>query len=312
LFIGLVLGLALTWPAVADADDTDCAGCHENLALQFGTTTHGRIAAFETRDGQTGCATCHGDGEAHMEAGGDPELIRGLGDVAEPEPIAEVCGTCHTGKALNDWVGSAHPMSDVGCTDCHTVHADPQELERPSDTCMGCHTDVQAQFNYPSHHPVREKHMSCDSCHDPHGSSINMLKNEETPQELCFTCHRAQQGPFVFEHEPVFEGCDTCHSPHGSVADNLLWQAEPFICLQCHELHFHAGLEGDDADTVDVPLYANPTNPNQYYPGGVPNPGRGASYKMAFTTKCTQCHTQVHGTDDPSQTVPGMGGGLMR
>jgi predicted CXXCH cytochrome family protein len=31
----------------------------------------------------------------------------------------------------------------------------------------------------------------------------------------------------------------TCHNPHGTVANNLLKQGEPFLCLQCHEMHFH-------------------------------------------------------------------------
>ena len=49
------------------------------------------------------------------------------------------------------------------------------------------------------------------------------------------------------------------------------------------------------------------------YPGGlVPNPFGQEGYKMAFTTKCTQCHTQVHGTDLPSQAVPSLGRGLAR
>ena len=48
------------------------------------------------------------------------------------------------------------------------------------------------------------------------------------------------------------------------------------------------------------------------YPDGmVPNIGP-SGFRQAFTTKCTQCHTQVHGSDLPSQTVPGLGGGLTR
>ena len=102
-------------------------------------------------------------------------------------------------------------------------------------------------------------------------------------------------------------------TPHGAVADNLLQQNEPFICLQCHELHFHAGLEGWDEDPVeDTQFYTNPDFANGYYPDGVPNPGGTQSMKMAFTTKCTQCHTMVHGTDSPSQAVPNSGRGLMR
>ena len=52
----------------------------------------------------------------------------------------------------------------------------------------------------------------------------------------------------AFEHEPVFEGCDGCHAPHGAVANNLLVQNEPFLCLQCHQPHFHSILEGFEGD----------------------------------------------------------------
>ena len=56
------------------------------------------------------------------------------------------------------------------------------------------------------------------------------------------------------------------------------------------------------------PDVARPTYPD----GEVPNRWRGAGYRRAYTTKCTQCHTKVHGSDSPSQTVPALGRGLTR
>ena len=99
--------------------------------------------------------------------------------------------------------------------------------------------------------------------------------------------------------EPVVEDCIMCHSPHGSVADNLLIANEPMVCLQCHELHFHTGYEAAD-DEVDV--------------GGTEyeSPWGGDGFTRGFTTKCTECHSQIHDTDLPSQTVPGRGRGLTR
>ena len=35
-------------------------------------------------------------------------------------------------------------------------------------------------------------------------------------------------------------------------------------------------------------------------------------FKRSMLTKCTQCHARVHGSDLPSQTVPGGGRGLTR
>jgi hypothetical protein len=36
------------------------------------------------------------------------------------------------------------------------------------------------------------------------------------------------------------------------------------------------------------------------------------SFNRAWTTKCTQCHSRVHGSDLPSQAVPGQGKALTR
>jgi DmsE family decaheme c-type cytochrome len=324
---------------VARADDSeDCATCHDQLVQSFKATIHGQIRGFETPDGVTGCVTCHGDGTAHMDSGGEEAgSIRSLNADMPAVEVGDVCMTCHRSHALNDWNGSVHALNDVGCTDCHTVHQlaehtvagdatpgwerqiSPALVRGGADpvVCLDCHTEVRAQLQYPSHHPVREGHMNCGSCHDPHGNSLGNLNSEVSDSEMCLSCHSHLQGPFIFEHEAVTEGCDTCHTPHGSVANNLLAQNEPFICLQCHELHFHAGLEGEEDEEVYVPAYDPDFDPDNTardtYPGGmVPNPYTGSGYKQAFTTKCTQCHAHVHGSDSPSQTVPGYGRGLTR
>jgi predicted CXXCH cytochrome family protein len=96
----------------------------------------------------------------------------------------------------------------------------------------------------------------------------------------------------------VQEDCSTCHVAHGSVADHLLTANEPTICLQCHDFHFHSGYQGSDELEVEVGGFERE---NPFGPQG---------FNIAFTTNCTQCHSRVHGSDLPSQTVPGMGRGL--
>jgi len=310
-----LLVAAIGASGTVSADGTsDCVGCHENISKVFETTIHGRIDTFETLDGRTGCITCHGEGTEHMESGGE-EKIRSFGEDTRPQDAVETCRTCHRSHALNEWEGSQHALNGVACASCHKVHEDPANKRKMVQVCSDCHVDVWAQFHRPSHHPVREGHMDCGSCHEPHGTTVGMLKTDERPAELCLSCHAQYSGPFIFEHEPVYEGCETCHSPHGSAANNLLVQNEPFLCLQCHEMHFHAGLEGEEDDEVYIPRYdpANDPLDGESYPGGmVPNPWGEQGYKRAFTTKCTQCHTQVHGSDSPSQTTSGMGDGMMR
>jgi DmsE family decaheme c-type cytochrome len=141
--------------------------------------------------------------------------------------------------------------------------------------------------------------MSCVGCHDPHAATESQLKTHMRTNDLCFTCHQDKEGPFVFEHAPVVEDCSLCHSPHGSVANNLLTANEPTVCLQCHEFHFHAGLLSPEGE---------------YEVGGThrENPAGEHSFNTSFTTKCTQCHSQIHGSDLPTQSTPGGGHGMVR
>jgi len=280
-----------------------CMECHEELSSGFRRTMHGRLSGFEIVGGAKGCEGCHGPGSIHIEEP-DTETIISFSNITVDESSA-ICIKCHTGGDLMGWQGSEHGMSNVGCTSCHKIaHNTADETDRllvrtEPDLCYGCHQDIKMKNNYPSHHPVKEGKMVCSDCHQAHGSFVSSLKTDERLNDLCFNCHSAKQGPFVFEHEPVVENCAICHDPHGSVANNLLKQNEPFLCLQCHQSHFHAGKIGDDdPDAVDI--------------YGRPAPSNAHSWKAAFATKCSQCHSQVHGSDLPSQSVPGQGKALSR
>ncbi|MCW5966768.1 MAG: hypothetical protein KIT83_22200, partial [Bryobacterales bacterium] len=171
--------------------------------------------------------------------------------------------------------------------------------KREPELCLDCHKEKRAQINYSSHHPVVEGRMTCSSCHNPHGGEGSLLRTSERGNDLCYSCHQNLQGPFVFEHAAVEEGCTSCHNPHGSVVNNMLTQNEPFLCLQCHEAHFHIGRDGISTP-VNLPS------------GGSQNPFGSAGFRRGFSTKCTNCHSMVHGTDLPSQSVPSRGGSLTR
>jgi len=308
LLVLLTAALSVPWAGAAeDASWESCAACHdEAFVARFGRTVHGRLAPYEIVDGKTGCEACHGDATAHMDSG-DPGDIRGLsGDTAED--VAKVCSSCHGGKRFSGWYGSDHQMSAVGCTDCHTIHSRDDNsryysLDSP-ETCYKCHEEIRGQVMYPSHHPIPEGKMTCVSCHEPHGYYPTHLKTDERLNDLCFNCHSKYQGPFIFEHAPVVEDCTICHAPHGAVANNLLVQNEPFLCLQCHEFHFHAAQDANETDPSIV------GDPGFERPFGNPFLTRG--FKVAFTTKCSQCHAQIHGSDLPSMSLPGQGKAFTR
>ncbi len=292
-------------PAVPGAKyvgNESCMDCHEDSVADFRKTIHGRMADFEIVGGNKGCEACHGPGSIHAEEP-DMDNIIVFSNVSMDEATA-ICISCHDTGNLMDWQGSEHSMSGVGCTSCHYIcHSSAEEADRllvhsEPDLCYGCHQDVKMKTYYPSHHPIKEGKMVCTDCHKSHGSFLSSLKTEERLNDLCFNCHSSKQGPFVFEHEPVVEDCNICHEAHGTVTNNLLVQNEPFLCLQCHQVHFHGGKIGNEGTYTDI--YDRSITSN------------AQSWKAAFTTKCTQCHSQVHGSDLPSQSVMGQGSALSR
>jgi predicted CXXCH cytochrome family protein len=309
-------------PAGAASGEQSCQMCHEAIGTQFQRSVHARLVSAELRGKEAGCEACHGAGARHAESG-DAGLIFGF-KKSEAREVNRVCQTCHGDNTGHDWAGSQHALNGLACTDCHRIHqsrrvfattekaflgmrprfenAPPPKnsLAKPElQLCLECHKEKTAQMMFSSHHPLREGKMQCSSCHQVHGSPVKQLRAEERVNDLCLKCHTAKQGPFVFEHAPAAENCLTCHEPHGTVANNLLRQNEPFLCLQCHEAHFHVGRSG-----ITTPLsLPSGTASNKYGERG---------WRVAFTTKCTQCHSMIHGTDLPGQSVTSRGKALTR
>jgi predicted CXXCH cytochrome family protein len=310
-------------PATAVGAGT-CATCHEDIGKQFERSVHGQLAGFELRGQSAACESCHGPGSRHVESG-DPAAIRSF-NTLPAQQAAQVCLSCHRQDAALDWAGSQHAGVDVTCTSCHGIHQSRRAVEglgrqpegmqpvhasapaakgslkqREMDLCVSCHQEKRARMFMSSRHPVREGRMGCSSCHNPHGGvqGVAMLRTGERANELCTSCHAAKAGPFVFEHAPVEENCMTCHDPHGTMANNLLKQNEPFLCLQCHEMHFHNARVA-------------PTSPFYLPAGGSNNPNGRAGFQMAYGTRCSACHSRVHGSDMPSQGVSGGGAALTR
>jgi len=249
-----------------------CAVCHEDVFEYFRKTVHYKIAYFEAADQATGCESCQGPGSVHVKEGGNIEKIVNFNRLTSDQS-SEICLKCHRQEPLAQWRGSLHALSNVGCNDCHKSHkitAKRMVYKGDPDLCYDCHQQQKAQAEFPSHHPIREGKMMCKDCHNTHGADPNSLK-VQTVNDLCYGCHTDKQGPFIYEHPPVEEECSLCHNAHGAIANNLLKQGEPFLCLRCHQGH-----------------------------RGVAMPGVHPSMS-SLATSCTQCHSQVHGSDLPSQ-----------
>ncbi len=276
-----------------------CADCHDDISVSFNYNVH-RIS-IKSSDGANDiyCESCHGPGSEHIKDG-DPNLIYSFNRDYKPNEKSP-CLDCHRGYPEGYAMGEHHPETDNGCLDCHKIHSDNQRLLKTDEQtlCLGCHKEKMGEFRMPSHHPVLEGLMSCTDCHSMHGKKSVQFSGMDN-REKCLGCHSDKQGPFIYEHDPVNEDCLICHKPHGSVADNLLTQAEPFVCLSCHPAHFHTLITGYDGE------FEAPLHPDR---GGL---STKTGFKSAMLTKCTECHSEIHGSDLPSQSISGQGGALTR
>ncbi len=298
LVVIMSLALGVSTATFSAVPNDVCADCHPDVVEAFSDTPHG-VYLGKTAHAANTCESCHGSALGHIEEGDPAEIINPANQ--DQFGAGLLCMTCHKEQRFDDWNFSAHNNAGVNCSSCHSVHAGYTQLPAKTqpELCYDCHSDVRAAAYMPSHHPIMEGKLECADCHNPHGGPAK-LTADNTGRELCFSCHAEKEGPFVYEHAPVNEDCMICHTPHGSVADNLLKQSEPTLCLSCHPMHFHATVVSVDGDfsTPQVPERAGTSTPD--------------SFKEGMLTNCSRCHTEVHGSDLPSQSISTGGNALTR
>lgn len=271
LTIGLVACVS-AWPTIAprtyhrtaSISGAEAVGAEECFVCHDEVRGHTPAPAYHGD-----CESCHGPGSLHADTK-KTDVIR--------FPADADCLECHDGRRSQlGWTGAGHKRSGVACSDCHDPHnQEPKHVRVPPEghvsvrnaddatrLCMSCHADVASRLELPSHHPVLEGMISCTDCHQPHESQVVRLG---TPSERCSGCHQDYVGPWIFEHPPVAENCGYCHAPHGAFAEALLKTNEPGACISCHTL----------------PTLGAPHDPS------------------AFASRCTDCHSAVHGSfSDP-------------
>ena len=308
--LGTIVGAAvlLLAPMFASAADTlvrgdeKCMGCHASVKADkvapIALRRHGTKA-----DGRTpGCDTCHGASDKHIASGDGSvkpdRVFRGPG-AADAHQINEGCLGCHKGGKRSHWETGRHEQAGVACTSCHSVHSSTDivqaKLTQP-EVCFNCHKQQRTEVNKPSHHPIPEGKMACSDCHNPHGSVGRANMKRDSVNETCYTCHMEKRGPFVHNHEPVNEDCTNCHNPHGTTAESMLKARAPFLCHQCHTPHGGQAVQiagqGQTQGFAGAAAQQTPTSSGK----------SGINYFMA--RGCVNCHTQVHGSNNPSATNP--------
>ena len=274
-------------PDARAVGEKTCIACHRLEADHFTHTLHALGLHVANRSDPTipVCEACHGPGSAHAAK----PLVKGLiigytKDSGTPIDVqTKTCLTCHAGGPRDHWLGSVHQRNDLSCSDCHNPMAKfsvegLMAKASINDTCAQCHRDIRLQFNRRSHMPLPEGQMSCDDCHNPHGTLTDPLLKTNTVNETCYQCHAEKRGPFLFEHPPVRENCLNCHTPHGSNQSDAAGRAHsdsvPAMSCGQRPLGRAATRQGT----------ANGSNPEPQIMG------RG----------CLTCHANIHGSNAPS------------
>jgi len=268
-----------------------CKACHANQFEKFSHTQMGKIFLFNARNEaeKRACESCHGPGSNHVAAGGGKGvggLITFRKDSGESAKVQnEACLGCHQRGIQTYWAASPHASRGLACVNCHTLMektTDKYQLAKLTDktpffqsraeteVCGQCHLQRKAQLMRSSHMPVREGKLTCTSCHNPHGTPNPSQLKQTSVNENCYSCHTERRGPFLYEHPPAVDSCTNCHEPHGTVNDRLLKVTDPRVCTQCHMLTGH------------------PVTP------------RGQNSVFFFNRSCTNCHSQIHGSNHPS------------
>ena len=299
----LWLVCALAWQPQAHAQDAPrpdqysekgadrCLKCHDDES-----PTYSGSAIFKSKHGQRGnarspfgakglqCEACHGPGALHVRNKRASAINTFKAD--SKVPLAQrnqVCLGCHESSTRTAWHAGGHERNDVACTSCHKVHRDHGDpvLAKSSQpqVCYACHQQQRADFQKASAHPLLHGLMGCSDCHNAHGSGTPASLVGPTALQTCTSCHADKRGPVLWEHAPVTEDCALCHQPHGSVRSALLTKTPPLLCQQCHSAAGHPSVPRTGA--------ALPANG-----------GAGAAFVVAGS--CTNCHTQVHGSNHPS------------
>jgi DmsE family decaheme c-type cytochrome len=270
-----------------------CLSCHDQEADTATFTTAGifksrhaqrRNAHAPFGPGGLQCEACHGPGARHTKSSQKTATINSLkkNSFVAVQARNQACLTCHQDGVRSGWHAGAHERAQLACTDCHQLHTDQDAVMSKStqaEVCATCHRQQRADAYKTSSHPLRTGQMSCSDCHNAHGSTNPAMLVRPTLNQTCFGCHADKRGPKLWEHAPVTEDCALCHAAHGSVRAALLNKSPPLLCQQCHSVAGHPAAARTGAAL----------------PGGN---GGGSIFVLAGS--CTNCHSQVHGSNHPA------------
>ncbi|MBI4424415.1 MAG: hypothetical protein HY554_11835 [Elusimicrobia bacterium] len=144
------------------------------------------------------------------------------GQAAEPSKRVDRCRECHQDEKFRvqnkklydyfqDWLGSAHDLAGLSCTDCHGGDASQEGQEEAHQgvlpqshaqspfnyknipqTCGGCHPQVLQHFQKSRHYAQLKASGRGPSCITCHGSLDARVYSTTIVERSCANCHNAK------------------------------------------------------------------------------------------------------------------------
>jgi cytochrome b subunit of formate dehydrogenase len=249
----VVCAAVLLIPAFVDAQDLNCAQCHEQ-SKKLEASVHGPLT----------CAGCHSDIDKYPHP---------------KNPVKPQCSDCHSSeqKAYDLGVhGRAAKRGNELAPNCAGCHGDVHEVVTASsaafrksvpETCGGCHAEVAEQYLASVHgKAIAAGNFDAASCTDCHGEhtivsprSPESLVSAQHIRETCASCHqdvrlaRRYQLPLdrVTSFDQSFHGlaakagsqtvanCASCHGIHNILPSSdpkstINQKNLPETCGKCH------------------------------------------------------------------------------
>ncbi len=225
------------WATPDNTLSRNCAGCHATgVDIDYEDFTDGDetfksvVTAFDYKDLNVTCETCHGPGSEHAATGDKAKIISPQYVTAQASN--ELCGQCHashSGKSSNpmgifkysfdatykDTLGNGYFVPGVYDLKTFISNFDLPTLNDnwkegsfhswPDQTHSRAHSQELPELLKSAHVSNSMEKLSCSTCHDPHtlngGPATLDVGNYEfqkpaySDNTLCLACHAAR-GPF--------------------------------------------------------------------------------------------------------------------
>jgi predicted CXXCH cytochrome family protein len=191
---GAALGAAD--PASAQEVVARCLGCHDYGAdapvHQVLLGSHGIAGDAQDMAHRRGCADCHGDSEAHVDAPREhaPDTSFGPRWNAGAAAQDQRCLDCHEQGNAANWRHALHMVNGLTCVTCHDIHAEEDRVlfeEQQVSVCTTCHKAQRSGIHGLA--AAEAAQPACSLCHNPHDHEDAGSRMRQNTSAGCAFCH---------------------------------------------------------------------------------------------------------------------------